>query len=224
MQAIYNAERAGKCKPAILSPSAFSFAPEPVGVTSPVKKFSLTNYQNATPLNISDIAWGGANPGDFAISATTCGSTLKPLAACNLSVTFTPTAPGQRSAQLEASDDAYNTPQISKATGLAAAILTPSSVSFGTVKSGTTSKPVKFTLTNNQAAALTGIEISFAGTNPTDFAVSTTTCTSQLPAKSKCSISVTFTPGATGSRSAILMVIDDANNSPQEAQLKGNGG
>lgn len=224
IQAIYNAGSAGKCKPAILSPASFSFAPEPLGVTSPVKKFSLTNYQNATTLNISSIQLGGANPGDFAISAKTCGLTLKALAACTISVTYTPTATGQRSAQLEANDDAYNSPQSSQAIGLAAASLAPSSANFGTVKTGTTSPAKKFTLANNQAVALNDVVIGFGGANPTDFAISSTTCTSQLPAKSKCSISVTFTPGATGARTGVLTVTDDANNSPQEAQLKGNGG
>jgi hypothetical protein len=92
------------------------------------------------------------------------------------------------------------------------------------VKTGATSKALKFTLTNNQtAAALNIAAIGFGGTDPADFKVGSTTCSSQLPAKSKCSISVTFTPGSSGSRSGVLTVTDDANNSPQQAQLQGTG-
>jgi hypothetical protein len=224
IQALFNAGSAGKCKPAILSPSSFSFAPEPVGVTAPAKKFELTNYQNATTLNIASIALGGADSGDFAISAKSCGATLKPLANCSISVTFTPTETGERTAQLAASDDAYNSPQTAQIVGLAPASLAPPTANFGTVKTGTTSHAVKFTLTNNQTVALNIASIGFGGADPTDFAVSNSTCNAQLPAKSKCSISVTFTPGSTGPRSGVLTVTDDANNSPQEAQLKGNGG
>lgn len=206
IQAIYNAGTAGKCKPAILSPASFSFPPEPLGVTSPAEKFTLTNYQNATTLNIANIALGGSDTGDFSLSAKTCGSTLKPLAKCTISITFTPKATGERIAQLAASDDAYNTPQVASLIGLPSASLAPSTANFGAVKTGTTSKPLKFTLANNQAVALNIANIGFGGTNPADFKVSSSTCTSSLSAKSKCSISVTFTPGGTGSRSGDLTV------------------
>jgi hypothetical protein len=56
-----------------------------------------------------------------------------------------------------------------------------------------------------------------------DFAVSTTPCGSSLAAKSKCTISVTFTPTATGTRTGSLNVTDSALNSPQTAALTGTG-
>ncbi|MGA9505639.1 MAG: choice-of-anchor D domain-containing protein, partial [Terriglobales bacterium] len=120
-------------------------------------------------------------------------------------------------------DDAYNTPQVASLIGLPSASLAPSTANFGAVKTGTTSKPLKFTLANNQAVALNIANIGFGGTNPADFKVSSSTCTSSLSAKSKCSISVTFTPGGTGSRSGDLTVTDDANDSPQQATLEGTG-
>ncbi|MFZ1160062.1 MAG: choice-of-anchor D domain-containing protein [Candidatus Sulfotelmatobacter sp.] len=223
VEAIYNAGSAGKCKPAKLSPASFSFAPGPLDITGKPEKFTLTNYQNATTLNISSFALGGADPEDFAISANTCVATLKPLAKCTISVTFTPTATSERNAQLTATDDAYNTPQVAQLIGLPEASLAPASANFGTVKSGS-SKTLKFTLTNNQAVALNISSIAFGGTDPTDFSVSSPPCASSLAPKAKCSISVTFTPGAAGSLSAVLIVTDDANNSPQQAPLQGAGG
>jgi hypothetical protein len=224
MSAIFNAGSTGKCKPALIRPASFSFAPEPVGVTSPAEKFTLTNYQNATTLNITRIALGGADPQDFAISGKTCGTTLTALAKCTISVTFTPTATDQRTAQLIVSDNAFNTPQVAKLIGPPEASLSPSSHNYGTVTTGTTSSPVKFTLTNNQAVTLNIVGITFGGTNAGDFRVSSETCGSSLAAKSKCSISVTFTPGATGARSGMLIVTDGADNSPQQAELMGTGG
>ena len=152
-------------------------------------------------------------------AAKTCGSTLNALAKCNVSVTFTPTAAGQRGAQLVTSDDAYNTPQTAQLTGLAAASLAPAAAKFGTVKTGTTSKPVKFTLTNNQSVTLNNIAASTTG----DFAVSATTCAASLASKGKCTISVTFTPTGTGLRTGELIVSDSADNSPQTATLTGTG-
>jgi hypothetical protein len=224
MAAIFNAGSAGKCKPGLIKPASFSFAPEPVGVTSPAENFTLTNYQNATTLNITKIALGGADPQDFAISGKTCGTTLTALAKCTISVTFTPTATDQRTAQLIVSDNAFNTPQVAKLIGLSEASLSPASHNFLTVKTGTTSSPVKFTLTNNQAVTLNIAGITFGGTDANDFKVSSKTCGSSLAAKSSCSISVTFTPGATGARSGVLIVTDNADNSPQTAQLQGEGG
>jgi hypothetical protein len=224
MLGIFNAGSTGKCKPALISPPSLGFAPEPIGITSSPKKFTLTNYQNAKTLNITKIALGGTDPQDFAITGKTCGATLTALAKCTISVTFTPTATNQRTAQLIVSDNAFNTPQVAQLIGLPEASLSPSSHNFGTVKTGTTSSPVKFTLTNNQAVTLNSIGITFAGTDAGDFKVSSTTCSSSLAAKSHCSISVTFTPGATGARSGVLIVTDNAVNSPQTAQLQGTGG
>jgi hypothetical protein len=84
---------------------------------------------------------------------------------------------------------------------------------------GTTSAAKTFTLTNNQSVALTGIVIATSG----DFAVSAQTCTTTLAAGSKCTISVTFTPAATGTRTGQLSIGDSANNSPQLAKLTGTG-
>jgi hypothetical protein len=224
MLTLFNAGSAGKCKPALIKPALFRFAPEPVGVTSPAENFTLTNYQNATTLNITKTSLGGADPQDFAITRKTCGATLTALAKCTISVSFTPTGTDQRNAELIVSDNAFNSPQVAQLIGLPDASLSPSSHNFGTVKAGITSSPVKFTLTNNQAVTLNSIAITFGGTSGSDFKLSSTTCSSSLAAKSKCSISVTFTPGAAGSRSGVLTVTDDADNNPQEAQLQGTGG
>jgi uncharacterized NAD-dependent epimerase/dehydratase family protein len=55
-----------------------------------------------------------------------------------------------------------------------------------------------------------------------DFA-QTNTCGSSVAAKGKCTISVTFTPRATGTRTSTLKLNDGANNSPQTVSLTGTG-
>ena len=64
-----------------------------------------------------------------------------------------------------------------------------------------------------------------AGTNAGDFAQSNN-CGGALAASGTCSISVTFTPTATGSRTANLVVTDNTGNvagSTQTATLTGTG-
>lgn len=97
--------------------------------------------------------------------------------------------------------------------------LTPGSVSYAPRMVGTTSPAKTFTLTNGKSSALTGITISTTG----DFAVSATTCTSNLAAHGTCTINVKFTPTATGIRKGKLKVTDSAPSSPQTAKLKGTG-
>jgi len=201
---------------ASLSPTSLTFPKTVVGVTSTPQTVTLTNTGVST-LNIASIVPSG----DFAVPSTNCGGTLAPNAKCTVNVTFTPTQAGTRTGTLTFNDNAPNSPQAValSGTGVAQATLTPASETYKKQKVGTTSKAKKFTLTNNQAVALTGIAISTTG----DFAVSGQTCGSSLAAKKKCTIDVTFTPTQTGTRTGQLMVGDSASNSPQTATLAGTG-
>jgi hypothetical protein len=201
---------------ASLSPTSLTFPKTVVGVTSTPQTVTLTNTGVST-LNIASIVPSG----DFAVQSTNCGGTLAPNAKCTVNVTFTPTQAGTRTGTLTFNDNAPNSPQAValSGTGVAQATLTPASETYKKQKVGTTSKAKKFTLTNNQAVALTGIAISTTG----DFAVSAQTCGSSLAAKKKCTIDVTFTPTQTGTRTGQLMVGDSASNSPQTATLAGTG-
>jgi hypothetical protein len=64
--------------------------------------------------------------------------------------------------------------------------------------------------------------IVFSGTNTADFS-QTNDCAGGLPGGSSCTINVIFTPGSTGTRSAVLSIIDNAANSPQRIAISGNG-
>ena len=128
---------------------------------------------------------------------------------------------GALTGTLTFTDNAPNSPQTVplSGTGVVPARLTPASATYVAQTVGTTSAAKTFTLTNYQTVALTSIAISTTG----DFAVSATTCTTSLAAKGKCTISVTFTPTATGTRTGQLSVSDSASNSPQTSALKGTG-
>jgi trimeric autotransporter adhesin len=82
--------------------------------------------------------------------------------------------------------------------------------------------PLATTLTNSGNLPLTITSIEITGANSTDFG-QTNNCPSSLPPNVSCKISVTFTPLATGNRSAVVSVTDNAPGSPQSAPLTGVG-
>jgi Ca2+-binding RTX toxin-like protein len=86
-----------------------TFAARTVGTTSPAQTVTLSN-NGSVALNIAATALAGTNAGDYAVSANACGATLAAGASCNISVTFTPTAAGPRSAILRVTDDSNGTP------------------------------------------------------------------------------------------------------------------
>ncbi len=100
--------------------------------------------------------------------------------------------------------------------------LSTTSLSFGSQNIGTTSAGQNVTLTNTGSAALSISSIAVTGSNSGDFA-QTNSCGSSLAAGANCSIGVTFTPTAAGSRSASVTITDNATGSPQSFTLSGTG-
>ena len=204
-----------------LSPTSLSFGTVAIGVTSAAKTVTLTNV-GTTTLTISGIAITGTNAADFA-QTHTCGSSLSAGASCTISVTLKPTANGTRSATLSVTDNATASPQQVPLSGIGTtAKLSPTSLSFGTVAIGVISAAKTVTLTNLATTSLTITAIAISGTNAADFA-QTHTCGSSLAAGASCTISVTFKPTASGTRSAALSVTDNAAGSPQQVPLSGIG-
>ena len=201
-----------------LTPTAVTFGKTVVNFTSPAKSVTLANTGTAT-LNITNIAASG----DFALATSTkpCGSTLAAGSNCLIKVTFTPTQLGTRTGTLTITDNASNSPQTVALSGTGAppVALTPTSATFASQTVGTTSVAKVFTLTNNLSLAINSIVIAMTG----DFSESSTTCTTTLAAKAKCTTSVVFKPTATGTRLGTLTVTDSATNSPQSSTLKGTG-
>jgi hypothetical protein len=204
-----------------LSPSSLSFANQSLGTASMPQTVTLTNSGNAA-LNVTSLAITGANAGDFS-QASNCGNSVAAGANCTINVTFTPSASGSRAAALTVTDDATGSPQMVSLTGTGTApvvSLSPSSLSFVNQLLGTVAVPQTITLTNTGNAALSVTSLAIIGANPTDFA-QTNNCGSSVTAGANCTINVTFTPSASGSRAAALAVTDNATGSPQTVSLSG---
>jgi len=97
-------------------------------------------------------------------------------------------------------------------------LLSPTTLNFGNVAFGSTSATRKVTLTNTGSVALSITSI-VASAN----FVETNTCRSSLSAGAKCTISVAFSPTATGAYSGTLTITCNGSSSPQTVSLSGTG-
>jgi two-component sensor histidine kinase len=206
-----------------VSPTSLAFGSQHVGTTSTAQTVTLRNTGNAA-LSITSLALTGTNGSNFA-ETNTCGKSLAAGAHCTISVTFTPSASGNRTASLSITDNARGSPQrVSlSGTGTAAVVsLSPTSLAFGSQAVGKTSTVHTVTLSNTGNAALSSTSLALTGTNASDFA-QTNTCGSSVAAGAHCTISVTFKPSASGSRTASVRITDNASGSPQTVSLSGTG-
>src|SRR5439155_22374664 len=98
------------------------------------------------------------------------------------------------------------------------ATLNPTSLSFGNQQVGTTSAAQPITLTDKGTVPLVISQISASG----DYSQTNNCGVALLPGVS-CTINVSFSPSATGSRNGTLSVSDNGADSPQTAALSGTG-
>jgi subtilase family serine protease len=92
-----------------LSATTLNFSSENTGSTSAAQSVTLTNTGNGS-LSITSIGLAGTNPGDYS-DTNTCGSSVAAGANCAISVKFTPTTTGTRSATVSIVDNASGSPQ-----------------------------------------------------------------------------------------------------------------
>ncbi|MEU4537001.1 choice-of-anchor D domain-containing protein [Streptosporangium sp. NPDC023825] len=94
----------------------------------------------------------------------------------------------------------------------------PGSLSFGARQVGSTSPAQAVTITNTGTAAATLGTVATTG----DYA-QTRTCGTTLAAGASCTVNVTFTPTASGTRTGSLTVASNDPNSPLTVGLSGSG-
>ena len=205
------------------APTSLAFGNQVQG--NPATKSVVLSNTGTGTLAISSISITGANAGDFTQS-NNCASSVAVSGSCTINVTFTPSTTGARSAAISVADNAAGSPQTVALTGTGIAAVagisfSPTSLAFGNQQVAVASAPLSTTVTNTGSATLTISAVTITGTNPSDF-TRTSTCTNVAPSGT-CTISVTFTPGATGARSASISVTDNAAGSPQSVPLTGTG-
>lgn len=172
------------------------------------------------------VTWTASAPPGSTVCSPSCGSASPATTASGTPTTFTaPNAiPANQTVALNATSQT-DTGKIASATitlTSGSVELVPNSLSFGTVVVRGNSKPQLVTLTNKGTAALTVQTVAIAGTNPGDF-LQTNNCASSLGPEGSCTITVTFRPTGTMTRSAVMSITDTSTDSPQQVTLVGSG-
>jgi hypothetical protein len=99
------------------------------------------------------------------------------------------------------------------------------SVDFGSVKLGESSSTITFTITNPGTTTLTGLVLSKDGAHAADFTVSSLSRTSLPGGSGSATFTVTFSPGASGARSAAVHIASNllGAKNPFDIALVGMG-
>ena len=163
----------------------------------------------------------------FSVSGLVLPLTLNARQNATFNVEFAPAVGGSVTGAISIITNAWWNPTISislSGTGVAqpTANLSPPSMTFASQALGTTSSAQAVTLTNSGGTTLNITSLALTGVNASDFA-QTNTCGSSVAAGSNCTISVTFKPSASGSRTASVSITDNASGSPQTVSLSGTG-
>ncbi len=184
----------------VITPPSLNFGQTSVGATSAAQNLTISNHGGMSSALTSLTA-----SGDFAVTSSSCGSSLAPQSGCTVSLVFHPTAHGARTGTLTVVDDAGT--QVAALTGAgtnpATDSLAPTSLSFPLQQIGTSSPVQQVTFTNAGDLPLTLIASGVNG----DFSV-VNGCGASLAGGSSCVFSVRFVPGRVGPESGTLTVTD----------------
>lgn len=197
-----------------LSPAALSSDPTSAGFGT------VTTGGTATiPLSIrndGEIATGtltttidGPDAARFSTSADTCKT--KPLASassCSVSVTFSPTVAGARSATLHIGDGtrAVDVPLSGSGVTPGALSLMPTTPTFADTALGS-STTATITVKNTGGTQVTGLTTSLSGGSASDFSRNPDNCNGQsLAAGASCTVTLRFQPTVAGAKSASFSV------------------
>ena len=207
------------------SPTPLDFPNVEVGATAQLD-VTLTNTLS-TDVTVSGASISGTDASEFSVSGSSF--TIAGGSSATLTVSYTPSAEGTDAASLDVAYDTGNLASslsipLSGAGTLANFDLSSSTLDFGDVKVNSASGELTVDVTNSSSSDVDLTDIRIGGTNAADFAITTGDISSQTRFSNgeTRTLGVTFTPGATGTRSAQLLV-ETTNGINASVSLTGNG-
>lgn len=209
----------GPAAPAItLSPGSLAFATQQVGTASAAQTISVTNSGTAA-LIVTQITASG----DFSETDNCVGVSggIAANSSCTINVVFLPSATGARTGNLVVYGNVPGGQASAQLSGTgappAAVVLNPVSVTFPATNVGATSGAQNITISNTGGITATLQNPQASG----DFAITANTCGTTLAPNTGCTVSIAFTPAASGSRNGTFSITDTAGT--QTASLAGVG-
>jgi hypothetical protein len=189
-------------------PGTAGFSTTSVGGTSTVQ-IPLKN-QSETGVNVNEVKFEGADSGDFGIEGNNCATFIGPGMGCELTVRFTPSAPGPREALLRVSTDGtpgeYTT-ELSGEGAAAEVAFEPASYDFGLVEVHSGGPRANLTVRNTGAAAIQLSNLEVTGPGANEFWISGSGCWgTTLAPGSTCWVEVQFNANDEGSFAAAVSV------------------
>jgi hypothetical protein len=214
-------------------PSSLNFGNETISVTSALQQITITNPSTA-PLTITSILVDEVDNSSTVFTETgNCVGTLAPSGGyCTMYVAFTPNGIGSVTDQIVITDNAAAVPGTqqtitvtgSGVTAATSVTVEPTSLSFPSQNVGTVSPPQSVTITNTGTETLS--ITSFSVGSSLDYQYNAASCLAvqnTLTVGQSCVVTVTFSPTASGTRTAGLSISDTATGSPQTVALTGIG-
>jgi hypothetical protein len=190
-------------------PPGIQFLPTTVGATSGAIPISVSNIGgvDAGTSSALQASMTGIDASQFQVTMGSCTATLAPGANCLLSVTFSPTSGGPKSATLTvtSSPGGSRTVLVAGTAQTPAQLTTQTSVAFGSVVLGNLTT-ANVTVTNNGDQPSGSLGTTIAGTNGSAFSVTSGTCGASLAGHSSCDLSVMFSPTLAGPNNATLSI------------------
>ncbi len=217
------------------TPPSVDFGTQTVFWSYPAKAVSLSNTGIA-PLKVSAVGIAGTNASDFAVDSDACsGHSLPAGASCQVLLRFVPgytTGLGAKSATLQFTDNATNSPQSVPLSGVSqlyvssgqqpAFSMSPDRLDFGETAPGAHSPTQGFTVMNTGTEPMNISAVSLAGKDPHQFKLLTGTCRgAPVAPHASCLIYVQFRPTSFGYHNALVQIDDNAPGSPHMAQVTG---
>ena len=100
--------------------------------------------------------------------------------------------------------------------------VTPGTLDFGEVNTGSTSPAQAVTIQNQGEVSLSLSNISLSGTDAARFAISSNNCGATLSAGASCTVQISFAPTTSGNRSALLVITsNDSDEGTVNVALSG---
>jgi hypothetical protein len=202
--------------------------------TSVAGQISMTNVSKGT-VSVLSAFIVGSNAADFKLGSNNCPSNLASAASCQFNVTFAPSQPRVRTANLAVTVKVTigtKSHDVKVLTSLSGFGVRPtahlSAPDFGAVTIGSSSS-AQVTVTNTSVSPLNFRSATLSGPHMPSWSVSSSTCSGALAPNASCEIGLSFAPHTQGDLSIVLTVMLGIHQGTQhvsvmaQSTVKGSG-